>query len=727
MNVILFLSYSTYYLLPYKTYLIVRNFYFYLLTFLFPLNFYAQDCLNAGLEDGTLSGYDTYRGNILEDGTVIIDNPELREEQHRVMHISEGFDPIAELHCTLNRMLPVVPSDGGQYTLRLGNALSGAKAERVVLSFTVTPELTFFLLRYAVILNDPDHEDFEQPRFELRILDENGGLFPCGEYQVRAAENIPGFESCTSNWKVRPWTTVGFELQSFLGQEIQIEILTTDCAQGGHAGYAYLDVTCQPLEIELEGYCPGNTDAIMRVTDGFLNYQWNTGATTSAINIENPLPGTNYQVTVTSATGCTLVMESTIPDLEAIPAPVFNEVKDKTFCRDTAFWFQPEGTFLNEIFSPTLGYSADSFFLSSNGNTSNYSFISTDKFGCNSDSLQFALQIAPPTIEPLIEPLECAGDTNGIIVIDVLSDFLPIQYNWSTGATSNKITNLSAGVYEVSIIDNLNCRNASFFTLTEPLPLEVNLFNINPITCAGNTNGVIEIDVWGGVAPYTYQINNNPFLHPFKDNLTAGTYTFSIMDSNGCTVEKTEILEEPLPLKTDIWTKPTDCFGGSNGVIDLTIKGGLPPYNIIWDDDRYNGLTEMTRMTAGTYAATITDALGCEMEESVTLFQPPFSKDCGTYIPNVFSPNGDLQNDVFYVVGSHKGIAVESMQIYNRWGELVFKNSENCTTIGDPECGWRGVINDKAAPIGTYIYLINIRIEGIMDPVLFTGDVLLQR
>ena len=75
-------------------------------------------------------------------------------------------------------MLPVVPEDGGQYTLRLGNSQSGSKAERVVLSFTVTPELTFFLLRYAVILNDPDHAAFEQPRFELRILDENGEIFP---------------------------------------------------------------------------------------------------------------------------------------------------------------------------------------------------------------------------------------------------------------------------------------------------------------------------------------------------------------------------------------------------------------------------------------------------------------------------------------------------------------------------------------------------------------------
>ncbi len=704
----------------------MRNCKFYLLAFLLPLNSYAQECFNAGLEDGTLSGYETYRGEILEDGTVIIDNPTFNENQHRVMHINEGFDPIAELHCTINKMLPVVPDGGGQYTLRLGNGQSGSKAERVVLSFTVTPELSFFLLRYAVILNDPDHAAFEQPRFELRILDENGGVFPCGEYQVRAAENIEGFESCSSNWKVRPWTTVGFELQSFLGQEIQIEILTTDCSQGGHAGYAYLDVNCQPLEINLEGYCPGNTDATMRVTDGFVKYQWNTGATTSAINIEDPLPGTNYQVTVTSATGCTLVLDSTIPDLEAIPPPVFEEVPDRTFCRDTAYWFYPKGEHLNDIYSPTLGLTADSFLLTTTL-ACEYAFVTSDQYGCSSDSIQFKLNIAPPTISYTESPPTCAGSVDGKIEISVQSDFLPITYFWSTAETTNTLINLTAGEYQVTVMDALNCQNTSNFILSEPRPLILEAIETNPIICAGEANGEIEVFAEGGTPPYAFHLNNQRIASTLIKQLGAGTYAVFAKDANECEAEIALQLQEPPPMIIGAFTSPVNCYGDTDGEINLTIAGGIPNYSIAWNDAQYNGQTTMTKMAAGTYTATITDDLGCQKEETATIFQPPFNKDCGTYIPNVFSPNGDGQNDVFYVTGSNNGIAVEKMDIYNRWGELVFQKSSDCQDIGNSACGWTGLVNGNNAPTGTYIYLIRIRIAGMFEPVLFTGDVQLLK
>ena len=553
-------------------------------------------------------------------------------------------------------------------------------------------------------------------------------FFLCGEYQVRAAENIPGFESCTSGWRVRPWTTVGFELQSFLGQEIQIEILTTDCSQGGHAGYAYLDVTCQPLEIKLEGYCPGNTDATMRVTDGFVDYQWNTGEKTNAINIQNPLPSTNYQVTVTSATGCTLVLNSTIPDLEEIPQPVFAEEPNRTFCQDTAFWFQPKGDYLNEIYSPTLGHTADSFLLSTIANNS-YSFITTDKFGCNSDSLKFTINIAPPIIEHTISSLACAGDTDGEIQVSVQSDFLPIQYLWNTGNKTSNLTNLAAGVYEVSIIDNLNCSSSADFLLSEPAPLALEVTEVSPIICAGNANAVLEVFAEGGVAPYTYQLNNQQFSLPFMDNLAAGTYVIQVGDANACVAENIINIQEPLPMHVNTLTQSVNCYGGTDGEINLTIQGGMPTYNITWNDAQYNGQTSMSRMEAGTYTATISDALGCEMEETITVFQPPFSKDCGTYIPNAFSPNGDGNNDIFYVAGSNKGIAVENMEIYNRWGELVFKNVANCIDINNSDCGWTGLRrrNNSGAPTGTYLYLISIRFEGMPEPVLFTGDVQLLK
>lgn len=704
----------------------MRKLTLYLLANLIPFCAYNQNCLNAGFEDGSLSGYTTYLGRISTNGTVTIETPGSNDRQHKIMHISDGFDPIAENFCSENKLLPVVPPDAGEYTLRLGNSSSGAQAERVLLNFTVTPELTFFLLRYAVILNDPNHAPFEQPRFELRILDENGQIFPCGEYQVRSAENIPGFETCSGNWRVRPWTTVGFELQSFLGQNIQIEILTTDCAQGGHAGYAYLDVSCQPLEINLEGYCPDNTDCTMRVTDGFINYKWNTGDTTNAINIQNPLAGTAYQVTVTSATGCTLVLSETIPNLEELPKPVFSSEPDRTFCRDTAIWFQPKGQHLNKIHSPNLEKTADSFLLKT-AITTNYSFIATDSYGCQSDTLQFRIKIAPPTISSKIDSLECTGDSNGQIQLAVQSDFLPIQYKWDSGPSTATMTNLTKGTYTVTISDNIHCTNTATFTLLEPDSLILDLFEINPIICHGAADGKVGISSKGGIPPYALEMNNQPYFKAAIDNLSAGNYSFSLMDANGCSTKKNIQLINPLPIKIDAVATAVSCFGDTDGTINLIIEGGRPNYQISWNDARYEGENNMTGLMAGDYITTITDELGCTITKKVTVFEPPFNKDCGTFIPNTFSPNADGLNDAFYVAGSRNGIRVENMEIYNRWGELVFKNAPNCQEIGNAACGWSGLINNREAPTSVYIYVIAIRFPKMSEPVIYKGTVQLVK
>lgn len=123
---------------------------------------HAQPVFDAGFESGTTAAWLTYTGQINSDGSLEINTPGPDTSRHRVMHISEGFDPIAEMECDTNKTLRVVPVGGGQYALRLGNSKSGSQAERVVLKFTVTPGLTFFLLRYAVILQDPDHDFFQQ-------------------------------------------------------------------------------------------------------------------------------------------------------------------------------------------------------------------------------------------------------------------------------------------------------------------------------------------------------------------------------------------------------------------------------------------------------------------------------------------------------------------------------------------------------------------------------------
>lgn len=595
-----------------------------ILMFLYSLSVQSQEgnCGNAGFENGMPEGYETYIGSIDDDGTVIIATPGPDEDQHRIMNISEGIDPIAENNCTINDSLTVVPQGAGQYAMRLGNSDTGAEAERVLLKFTVTPDKTFFLLSYAVVLQDPGHEPFEQPRFELRILDENGDLLPCGEYQVRASENIEGFENCGS-WRVRPWTTAGFELQSYLGQEIQIEILTTDCSRGGHAGYAYFDGSCQPLEIKLDGYCPGTTSASLIVTEGFEEYSWNTGDTTNAITIDNPQAGTEYSVTVTSATGCTLVLRDTLPEQEPQPVPSFTELNDTTICPGNSVWIKPEGENVSNAFSPTLGFAADSFQVSPVSTTS-YLFTTADAYGCMSDTLVYHVTVdsmssAIDVYTTNVDSVSCADGADGAIAVSSNA----ANHFWSTGDSTSMISGLEPGAYSVRMFDEYGCHLDQSIEVFAPPALNINLVDLVEVTCFGDNDGAILAAPSGGTPPYYNGSSGQEVDEVHLSALPSGDYTIEITDENGCGTAEIFTVPEPPDINLSGTTDSVRCNGESNGNAAVEAVGGVPPYSFAWDDPSNQTDPQAIELAAGTYNATVTDDNGCEKEISVTVEEPP--------------------------------------------------------------------------------------------------------
>jgi gliding motility-associated-like protein len=98
-----------------------------------------------------------------------------------------------------------------------------------------------------------------------------------------------------------------------------------------------------------------------------------------------------------------------------------------------------------------------------------------------------------------------------------------------------------------------------------------------------------------------------------------------------------------------------------------------------------------------TYYFTVMDQFGCSALDSVTVQVDP---EGDFYMPNAFSPNGDLVNDVFYVV--HLGpVNLEYFRIYNRWGRIVFEGN-----LEGAEHGWDGTYKGKDQPVGVYTYVV---------------------
>ncbi|MBK7245431.1 MAG: hypothetical protein IPH98_16560 [Saprospiraceae bacterium] len=261
-----------------------------------------------------------------------------------------------------------------------------------------------------------------------------------------------------------------------------------------HAGYAYLDATCKPLEIKIDGYCIDSITAKLIVTQGFERYLWNTGDTTSTIIVQNPKPGNPYSVSVTSSTGCSITLKDTIPEFEELAAPKFNKMNDTLVCPVTKLWVHPTGIHLNDIYWVEGGYSADSFLIHAKDSITLH-FVSPDNFGCNRDILVFNLFVPSDAIMVSPDQVICPGDsvTLSIGVPDALTNL-----NWTPGNLKSKSIKVSPNVstqYHVIVNTGKNCDVEKLVNVTVKLapPVQLNM-NLDTTICEGQS---ININVQG--------------------------------------------------------------------------------------------------------------------------------------------------------------------------------------------------------------------------------------
>jgi hypothetical protein len=147
----------------------------------------AQNSDNVGFELGDFTNWQAYTGRCC-GGSFTYSGPV--NGRHTIMQFP-GFD------INSNYTIPYLAPDGGNYSVRLGNSNTGKEAEKLKTSFLVTTDNSNFTYMYAVILEDPPmHPYIDKPKFEIRILDNNGNLIPgpCGYYKVTAGYDTDGWD-----------------------------------------------------------------------------------------------------------------------------------------------------------------------------------------------------------------------------------------------------------------------------------------------------------------------------------------------------------------------------------------------------------------------------------------------------------------------------------------------------------------------------------------------------
>ena len=207
------------------------------------------------------------------------------------------------------------------------------------------------------------------------------------------------------------------------------------------------------------------------------------------------------------------------------------------------------------------------------------------------------------------------GNNDGVATVTATGGTGALSYLWNpTGQTTATAIGLGTGTYVVTITDSNGC------TLTDTAIISntngpLAALSQNNILCNGQCTGTALSNTSGGTAPYTYLWSNGATTQNIF-NLCAGTYTFTVTDSAGCTNIQSVTLTQPLAMVVSVSVVPANC-GAADGTATANPSGGTPGYTFSWSNGQLTQTT--TGLASGTYTVTVTDSNGCTQTQFVTV------------------------------------------------------------------------------------------------------------
>ena len=464
--------------------------------------------------------------------------------------------------------------------------------------------------------------------------------------------------------------------------------------------------------------------ATVNATVGMLpySYAWSPAGGADATTV-NLTAGT-YIVTVTDANACTATATATITQPTALAHLTTTTPVSCGGLNGTAAVQETGGTEpYTFAWSPAGGTGATASGLG----VGSYVVTVTDSQGCSDTIHLFIDSIAQVRAAITnISPISCFGADDGTLTVLVTGGMLPYTYAWSaSGGSGATLMDLAPGAYTVTVTDASGCKSAAFATVPDAVPI-VSQAHATPVRCAGEANGAITVDTTtGGVGPYRYALNQGGFgPQMLFTMLPGGNYMVHTQDANGCVITDSLFIAVPAARTVDIGPDTTINIGdsllltavitGSGQVVQYT---WMPPATV---NCATCPATFAHPVTTTTYLLQITDSSGCLSSASRTVRV----KGPSMYIPNAFAPAANGENNHFTLYAGYGVEEIELLQVYDRWGELVFQNRHFAPA--DPRAGWDGKVRGQIAGTGVYAYLIQVRLlDGSLQ--FFKGDVTLIR
>ncbi|MAO32102.1 MAG: hypothetical protein CL824_01225, partial [Crocinitomicaceae bacterium] len=237
----------------------------------------------------------------------------------------------------------------------------------------------------------------------------------------------------------------------------------------------------------------------------------------------------------------------------------------------------------------------------------------------------FTMKASPLSITNTSTNILCYGDNSGSIntSISSISPALPYTYTWTNGASSQNLSGLPAGPYEVSVYDNNGCQLFTGATITEPAQeLLLSYSQINKSCNGGINDGAIDLLVQGGTLPYSFNWSNGASSEDIS-SLDAGTYNLTVTDGAGCQKSISVVISEPNLLGQVSAVTHVNCNGNSDGEINIDVYGGTLPYSYLWSTGQI--VDDLNGLNAGSYTLTVTDGNLCTSTQTHVVNQPATS------------------------------------------------------------------------------------------------------
>lgn len=316
---------------------------------------------------------------------------------------------------------------------------------------------------------------------------------------------------------------------------------------------------------------------------------------------------------------------------------------------------------------------------------------------------------------------DCSSLHNGTITVSTNRPNSLFSIDGNTYQTSNIFTDVDAGTYTIYVKSPEGCIIDSFTTVIGnniSFPVFLSGIICGNENYLGHTTTGIYVDTVKTAGSCdtirTLDLTVNP-VYEFNDAVTlcpgevydfhgttlsaSGTYVASLKTDLGCDSVYTLDLEV-LPA-TFLGNDTLICIGKS-----FDIQSPSP--NTLWFDNTTSQIKTVT--STGWYSATMKDAAGCDVVDSIYV-----QFNIQYFVPNAFTPDNNGINDVFVPIFSGQQLTNYTLKIFDKWGKQLFSSN-------DPAESWDGTFEGKVCQIGAYVYFLTVE-TGICDRVTAKGNV----